>query len=155
MGACLKPQSVHQQMRLLAPLSTGCRRRLHCLVSARCATCCVHLVACSSYNPGDAKQSLPWPCVGKRRGCHVVTSDVVSQVPEISEFEVRRHAAAGHKLPVCVQVPWCIDVHTLAMLKMHMLQMAAVQVGLASIFILHTSAGLTINENGTSGINPS
>jgi secondary thiamine-phosphate synthase enzyme len=45
----------------------------------------------------------------KRRGCHVVTREIVSQVPEISEFEV----------------------------------------GLANIFILHTSAGLTINENAS------
>jgi thiamine phosphate synthase YjbQ (UPF0047 family) len=33
---------------------------------------------------------------------------------------------------------------------MHVLLMAVLQVGLASIFILHTSAGLTINENGKS-----
>lgn len=45
----------------------------------------------------------------KKRGCHVVTRDIIQQLPEISEFDV----------------------------------------GMANIFILHTSASLTINENAS------
>eukprot|EP01025_Chloroclados_australasicus_P058742 TRINITY_DN7404_c0_g1_i1.p1 TRINITY_DN7404_c0_g1~~TRINITY_DN7404_c0_g1_i1.p1 ORF type:complete len:197 (+),score=17.78 TRINITY_DN7404_c0_g1_i1:246-836(+) len=45
----------------------------------------------------------------KPRGCHVVTRDVVTQLPELQEFEI----------------------------------------GLANIWVMHTSASLTINENAS------
>ena len=50
----------------------------------------------------------------KKRGCHVITRDIVQQVPEIKDFEV----------------------------------------GLANIWILHTSASLTINENASPDVPP-
>lgn len=50
----------------------------------------------------------------KNRGCHVVTREVLQQLPELQEYEV----------------------------------------GLANLFILHTSAALTINENASPDVPP-
>lgn len=77
-----------------------------------------------------------------------MTRDIVGQVPEISEFEVRAEVQRSS----CF-IEWGVlstltepprdDVLNPATGAQHVCQ-----VGLANLFILHTSASLTINENG-------
>jgi hypothetical protein len=114
-----------------------------------------------------------------RRGCHIITNKIYEAVPEIAEYEVRAgDGACGARVhashtPVTAgwhrasQAPCFRTFGQIRMLRpirgpatpslpplpdnvrpagpadsLH-------QVGLANIFILHTSASLTINENAS------
>ena len=75
------------------------------------------------------------------RGCHIVTRELLKQLPEIAEFQVGQPSI----LQSC-----CCSMHVslrqrTAASDLH----GHVQVGLCNLFVQHTSASLTINENAS------
>ncbi len=89
-----------------------------------------------------------------KRGCHIITNKIYDAIPEITEFEVggaqglriwaRGSSGATNTQPTQPTHHPTRHAHHTRVTPPH-----PPKVGLANLFLLHTSASLTINENAS------